>query len=171
MTRDQIITSTSVIPNRELLEQDDNLLVNKLIREVTHGYYVDLCFKDMRGLSDEVLLDEASDNAIDFMQLLAADAPLPEVYRIHLMKREPAMTRHDMAQAVADLRSDAFDMDERVEKLRRLVDDAPHAEIGDLIYRDTQGLTPAEVVDEAIRRQVAHLRSLFKEGDPRRQTG
>jgi hypothetical protein len=67
------------------------------------------------------------------------------------------MTRAELLAAVVKLYAGDGDEKEDTALLNRLDDELPHSGISDLIFHDFRGLTPEQVVDEAMRREEEHV--------------
>ena len=68
------------------------------------------------------------------------------------------MTRDDIFKTVVKLYAgDGAEADD-IALVTRLRQALPHSKISDLIFHDFRGLTPEEIVDEAIRREAEYAR-------------
>ena len=70
------------------------------------------------------------------------------------------MTRLELLAAVVKLYSGVGEEDEDTALLNRLDDELPHSDISDLIFHDFRGLTPEQVVDEALQREADYTRRI-----------
>ena len=68
------------------------------------------------------------------------------------------MTRSDILAAVVKLYAGDGEENEDTALLNQLDNELPHSDISDLIFHDFRGLTPEQVVDEAIRRETEYAR-------------
>ena len=68
------------------------------------------------------------------------------------------MTRADILAAVVRLYAGDGEENEDTALLNQLDDELPHSDISDLIFHDFRGLTPEQVVDEAMRREAEYTR-------------
>lgn len=68
------------------------------------------------------------------------------------------MTRDEILQAVTKLYAGDGIEEEDVALVNRLRRELPHAKISDLIFHDFRGLTPEQVVDEAMQREADYAR-------------
>lgn len=69
------------------------------------------------------------------------------------------MTRDEILQAVSKLYAGDGVEEEDVALVNRLRQELPHSKISDLIFHDFRGLTPEQVVDEAMQREAKHTGS------------
>ena len=67
-------------------------------------------------------------------------------------------TRADILAAVTKLYAGDGDEKEDTALLDQLDNELPHSGVSDLIFHDFRGLTPEQVVDEALRREAEHAR-------------
>ena len=106
------------------------------------------------------------------------DAILAQKRYIDILHNHKSFDRHK--EMFGDLLEEGFDyqqlehlvtllrdpdtpVNDGAKMIRNLTTELPHASIGDLIFRDTVGLTPAQVVDEAVRRERDHLAQLVEQ--------
>ena len=68
------------------------------------------------------------------------------------------MTRNDVLSAVREIYTGTTDNEAVTLLLDQLEEALPHSGIGDLIFHDFRGLTPEQVVDEALRLEAEHAR-------------
>ncbi len=68
------------------------------------------------------------------------------------------MTRNEILSLVKSIYTGSSDDLIVSQLLDKLEDALPHGDICDLIFQDMRNLTPAQVVDEAIRREAEHAR-------------
>ena len=68
------------------------------------------------------------------------------------------MTHADILAAVVRLYAGDGEENEDTALLNQLDHELPHSDISDLIFHDFRGLTPEQVVDEAMRREAEYAR-------------
>ena len=73
------------------------------------------------------------------------------------------MTRADILAAIVRLYAGDGEENEDTALLNRLDNELPHSDISDLIFHDFRGLTPEQVVDEAMRREAEYARKAGQE--------
>ncbi len=74
------------------------------------------------------------------------------------------MTREELLAAVIKLYAGDGDEDEDTALLNQLDNELPHSMISDLIFHDFRGLTPEQVVDEAMRREAEYAKTANQNG-------
>ena len=72
------------------------------------------------------------------------------------------MTRDDILSAVREIYFGKTDNSVVSGFLDKLEEALPHSDISDLIFHDFRGLTPEQVVDEAIKREADYARQSEK---------
>lgn len=68
------------------------------------------------------------------------------------------MTRNDILSAVREIYTGITDNAAVTLLLDQLEEALPHSGISDLMFHDFRGLTPEQVVDEALRLEAEHAR-------------
>ena len=68
------------------------------------------------------------------------------------------MTHLELLTAVTKLYAGDGEESEDTALLNRLDNELPHSGISDLIFHDFRGLTPEQVVDEAVQREAEYAR-------------
>jgi hypothetical protein len=66
------------------------------------------------------------------------------------------LTREEVLQSVIKLYADDGEEGDDIALVNRLREQIPHSKISDLIFHDFRGLTPEQVVDEAMRRETEY---------------
>lgn len=73
------------------------------------------------------------------------------------------MKRDDILSMVQEVYAGTTDNSAITRLLDKLELALPNSDISDLIFHDFRGLTPEQVVDEAIQREAKHIRAASKE--------
>jgi hypothetical protein len=73
------------------------------------------------------------------------------------------MTRDEILSLVHSIYTGSTDDVIVLPLLDKLEHALPHGDICDLIFQDLRNLTPAQVVDEAIRREADYTKTLMKD--------
>jgi hypothetical protein len=68
------------------------------------------------------------------------------------------LTRDEILQSVIKLYAGDGEERDDIALVNRLREQLPHSKISDLIFHDFRGLTPEQVVDEAMRREAEYAR-------------